>query len=91
MPVLEVPAEQAREMVWGDSEEGELVEERITGTSRWSVNHESIIKYQEKYWKVRYSTAATEQQDERPFEDVQFAKFVEVERVPVTKYVWKEL
>ena len=91
MPVLEIPAEQAREMIWGDSEEGELIEERITGTSRWSVHHEAIIKLNDKYYKVIYSTAATEQQDERPFEDVQFAKFVEVERVPVTKYVWKEL
>jgi len=89
MPVLEVPAEQAREMVWGDSEEGELIEERITGTSRWSVNKSAIILYQDKYWKVQYSIGATEQQDERPFEDVQYAKFVEVERVPVTTYAWK--
>ena len=91
MPVLEIPAEQAREMVFGDSEEGKLVEQRITGTSRWSVNHEAIILYQGKYYRVRYSTGATEQQEERPFEDVDYAKFVEVKSIPLITHEWKEV
>jgi hypothetical protein len=88
MNVIQVPVEEAREMVYGDSAIGTIVESRITGTSRWSVHHEAIIRYKGKDWKVTYSVGATEAQDERPFEYDNTAEFVEVRAVSVQTIAW---
>lgn len=66
-----IKKEDLQEVV-SDSETETLkkVSDRITGKSRWSLNHEFL--FQEKatgrFFLVHYSEGATEQQDESPFE-----------------------
>lgn len=57
-----------REVLWGDSDEAEVVLNEITDTARWSIHHWMVFKFNGKYYGVSYSTGATEQQEERPFE-----------------------
>lgn len=46
------------------------VENRITSTGRWSINHKMVSREDAtgKFYVVYYSRGATEQQDESPFE-----------------------
>ena len=40
----------------------------IVEHNRWSVTHERIFKHEGRFFKTRYSVAATEGQDESPYE-----------------------
>lgn len=65
------------------------VENRITSTGRWSINHKMVFKEEatSKFYMVYYSRGATEQQDESPFEHepdlVECAEVRPVERLVV--------
>jgi hypothetical protein len=67
---LKLTPEDARNIVWGDSEEFKHVSEKITGTSRWSILYEKIVQRNSdnKFFKMNYRVGATESQDEQPFE-----------------------
>lgn len=56
------------EILYGDSEEGAVVLDEISGTSRWSVHHHLVFDFEGKLYSTTYSVGATEQQDERPWE-----------------------
>ena len=60
--------EEARLVIWGDHDTIELVEEKQTGNSRWSINFRAVVKKDDEFYEVTYSRGATEQQDEQPFE-----------------------
>lgn len=49
-------------------EGGETVEDRITGVGRWSIRHRRVFRHEGKLYVTAYQTAATESQDERPYE-----------------------
>lgn len=66
MSTTKFPAERLRNVLYED--EGVVVRDTITDTSRWSVHHELIFKLDGKLWQTHYSEGATEYQDERPFE-----------------------
>lgn len=51
-----------------DPEEAEVIEDKIIDTSRWSVLSHLIFKVDGKFYESTYSTGATEQQDESPYE-----------------------
>jgi len=91
MSKITIPAELARAIVYDDSDEGELVEEEIFDTSRWSLTYKAIIKYQDKFYKTFYRVGATEQQEEKPWEFDDVAELVEVHQVPKTMMVWEEV
>jgi len=67
------PKEFLRDIIWEEESEfedkvGIQVKNEITDTGRWSVYHELVFSYDEKFYAVNYSVGATEIQDERPFE-----------------------
>lgn len=75
----------AREIIWGDNPDFEILEERQTGSSRWSIHYRTILKRKDgKFFEVKYSKGATECQEERPFEYTK-AEFTEV--FPVEKVI----
>jgi len=51
-----------------DKNEVKIIENKIYDTSRWSIHYELIFEFEEKLYRTFYSTGATEQQCEEPFE-----------------------
>lgn len=62
--------EEAREIIWGDNENFDIVYKKIIDTSRWSHHYECVVQHNNdgSFWMTYYSVGATEQQDEAPFE-----------------------
>jgi hypothetical protein len=46
----------------------EVIEQKMTGHTRWSLKYSMIFKFEDKLYKTSYSTGATEYQDEEPYE-----------------------
>ena len=46
---------------------GEVIQNQITGHSRWSVHHSIVFKHEGSLYATTYSVGATECQDEAPF------------------------
>ena len=72
--IRKFPKEFLRELLWEEESEfedklGLKVRDEISDTGRWSVHHELVFSYDEKFYAVNYSTGATEYQDERPFDN----------------------
>ena len=67
---LKLTGEQARTILWSDDCNFEVVSDDIIGKSRWSIQHEIVIKRLSdgRFFKDNYSKAATENQDESPWE-----------------------
>lgn len=67
---LIVTKEEARDIIYEDHEDYDVISDEITDHRRWSVDHEVIIKRlsDEKFFQGNYSRGATESQDEKPFE-----------------------
>jgi len=54
--------------------------DEIVDTTRWSVVHERIVRYDGKLYSAPYSEGATESQDESPYEyDADMIECEEVE------------
>ncbi|MDP2692448.1 MAG: hypothetical protein Q8O88_02275 [bacterium] len=83
---LTLTPEEAREILWGDDDRFEVVEDEIVGKRRWSVDHRIVIKRLSdgKFFADYYSRAITEIQDEQPWEYTE-PNFVEV--FPVEKKI----
>lgn len=88
---LQLTGEKARNIAWGDDKDFSGVMETITGTSRWSILYEKIVKRESdgKFFKMNYRVGATESQDERPYEDVEVANLHEVFAVEKTVTVYE--
>lgn len=65
------------------------IEDKITGTSRWSTHHEIIFKYEDKFYRTGYSEGSTEIQEERPWEYESEVECTEVHQVEKTVKVWE--
>lgn len=76
-----------KELVCGEWFDGyEVIEDKIIDTSRWSNIYEMVFTFEGKFYSTKYSTGATEYQDESPFEySPDQVECVEV--VPVEKTV----
>ena len=64
-------------------ESDDVVQDTIVGTSRWSIRHHLVFKYEGKLYAAGYSKGATENQDEQPWRDqdeVECAEVCAVER-----------
>jgi hypothetical protein len=59
----------------------------LIDTSRWSLVYQMIFQYQEKYYQSVYRSAATEIQDERPYEydpdEIECAEVKPIERTVI--------
>lgn len=69
------------------------VEDNIKETSRWSVHHTMVFKFEGKFYTSHYSVGATEMQDESPYEydgdGEGMVECTEVIQVEVPTKVWK--
>lgn len=80
-------SEELRDLLDGNSETLEEVENRITGSGRWSKHYALVFKETATgtFYQTAYSVGATEQQDEGPFEHTDTVTCDEVR--PVEKVV----
>lgn len=88
MKNMKLTAEDARNVVWGESIGWEIVEDRIVDHKRWSVCHRAVCcnKKTGKYYRFDYSVGATENQEQLPYEwDEEPVVVPEV--LPVTKKI----
>jgi hypothetical protein len=60
--------ELLQELTYGDIDGYEVIEQKMTGHTRWSLQYSMIFKFEDKLYKTSYSTGATEYQDEEPYE-----------------------
>ncbi len=90
---LELTKEQARELIWEDTEGFTVISDEMTSQSRWSIHHCVVVKREAdgKYFEGTYSKGATENQDESPFE-YEEPNFLQVwpKEKTVIEYVSKE-
>lgn len=87
MSIIKIPREIMLDILGSD----DLIEDTIEDTSRWSIQHSIIFKYNDKHYSSFYSVGATEYQDESPWEyelEVECREVVEVEQLVK---VWKEI
>jgi len=63
----------------------------IIDTTRWSVIHAIIFQKGDKYYQTSCSIAATEMQDESPWEFVDTIECTEVHKVSRTIEVWESV
>ena len=71
-----------------ENEGGTVVRDRISGVSRWRVNHEFVFTVGDKFYRADYSEGTTEYQSEAPWDgqrQVECREVTPVERV-VTMY-----
>jgi len=85
---VKIPSQEARDLVYGDSEDGRVLEDKITGVSRWSEQHEVIVEYKGETYRTKYRKGATELQEEGPWDYEDEATLTKVERVERMMPVW---
>jgi hypothetical protein len=74
-------------------EGGAIVSDKLADNNRWSIRHELIFRLpsqpDDEAWLTHYSVGATEQQDERPWEDEDEVDAVLVREVAKLVKVWE--
>ena len=94
MPIRRFKVEDLKEMglpYYAEVDEVEIVSDEITGTSRWSIFHELIFRYEDKYYRCDYSVGATEMQYEAPWEYETEIDCHEVHLVEHMVEVWEDI
>ena len=84
--------DEGNDVVWGESDAWHTVKERITGKTRWHLLMSGVFKHLDsgRYYRIDWSTGATEMQEGDPFE-FRDPKLVEVEEVEATVKQWIEI
>lgn len=90
---MKLSRQQAQDILYGETEDYELIEDIISGHNRWSVGHRLTVKQHStgKFFRTYYSKGATEYQGESPFEYDEEVEFKEVVPTEVTVIVYKEV
>jgi hypothetical protein len=94
---VKLSSEIAREFIYSKMSPGAPGYEReaVTdeGSGRWMSHHALVLKDSEgRYWSAGFSQGLTEMQDSYPFEyDGDEIEFVQVEKVPVITYEYREV
>ncbi len=57
--------------------------------SRWSIHYRLIFEHEGKFYETDYSTGASEQQDEYPFQDYEDGDEIECEEVEQVEQIVK--
>lgn len=82
--VLTLTRDEACEILDGDNDKFEVIQDKIISKNRWSIINKLIIKRVSdgKFFCDRYSVGATESQDESPWEhnEPQFTEVFPVEK-----------
>lgn len=86
MEDVKMAGEEAREILWGNEDEYQVIEDVITGHSRWSRISRIVIQRlsDSAYFVSEYGMGATENQDELPWE---YGDAVFQHVVPVVKTI----
>lgn len=72
-----------------DAEGVELICDNLVESTRWSLIYDAVFKFEGKFYKTSYSTGATEEQWEAPFEyDDDIIECEEVKEVEYTAKKW---
>lgn len=84
---LKMTKEQARQILWEDTDDFIIIQDEQVDSTRWSAHHDLVVQRKEdsKFFRAGYSVGLTEQQDERPWEYEDEVEFVEV--TPSTKTI----
>ena len=67
------------------------IEEKVVDVTRWSIVYEIIFKIEDKFYSTIYSTGATEQQCEGPWEYEDDIECTEVHEVEKIVKVWEPI
>ena len=88
---MKLTGDEARLVVWGDTEDWEEVENNVVDNSRWSIHHEGVFKHlpTSEYYSFGWSVGATESQDESPFEYEDEVTPILVKQVQKTITAWE--
>ena len=66
---MKFPKEDLIDLVYDDApEDYEVVETKITDTTRWSILYSQVFKYKGKFYRTSWSKGATECQEEALYE-----------------------
>lgn len=84
-------AKVLRELVIEGSDDMEIIENTLTGKSRWADIHTMVFKFEGKFYKSEYRQGATESQEEGPFEYVDSVDCIEVEPKEKTVIVYEPI
>lgn len=89
--IITLTKEEARAILWEDTDTFEIVEDKLVDTTRWSEIHDLVVKRASdgKFFAASYSVGATECQDERPWDYEDEVKFTEVHPVEKTIIVYE--
>ena len=86
---LTLTKEQARQIIWGDTDDFTEIKNEVVDNTRWSIIHDIVVqrKSDGKYFTDTYRVGATESQDERPYEycDPNFTEVFPVQKT-ITVY-----
>lgn len=82
---MKFPKEFMLDILYGESDEAELISDKIIYNSRWTIVHTIIFKHKDSFYKAYYNVGATEYQEESPWEDDEKVECTEV--VPVEKTI----
>ena len=92
MPSKTVDKEELILALSGDSERIEVLKDSLIDSSRWSLIYEVIFLDGEdgKTWSTTYTTGATENQDQGPFEyDDEMVPCIEMEAAKIVVETYK--
>lgn len=86
---MKILKEEAINIVREDTEDWDMIEEKIVDQRRWVTVFEGIFKHKpsEKYYRVSYDRGSTESQENEYFYGKEI-EFQEVEQKEVLKKVW---
>ena len=90
--ILTVSKDKVRnewDLPYGGTDDVEVILDEIIDNGRWSIHHHLIVRIEDKFYETSYSRAATECQDERPWEYDKVVEFVEVREVEKLVRVWE--
>jgi hypothetical protein len=73
------------------AEEGVVISDNIVDNDRWTIQHEIIFKYDNKFYRTWYQVGATEIQDEDPWEWDKEIECFEVQPVLKTIEVYESI
>ena len=77
---------------WQEPLGGELIQNEITGHGRWTIDHNIVFSYGDKYYMTDYSVGATESQDESPWQyDPAEIECIEVRPVEKTVITYEKV
>lgn len=87
MTTKKFPKQDLLDLLDEDTVEGYgYISDKMVGKSRWSLQYRLIFSHEGRFWQTTYRVGATEQQDERPWEnDGNEIECIEV--VPIKKTI----